>query len=185
MNYEIPTWICGRMLSKESTNSLRLKTLIQICESLCDFWPKKIFLCNENVFTLFSKILFLTPLLENSFVPCCLMWSVDESMLFLHICLSCKPKSGCPCDWDSVCVKLCLSADLENILLSFPLAVFPVCAVLFSKQCLVRWFFPPFKLSQNKKGKERKGEKARLESNSTLKRRRFACYRTTSLSSTS
>lgn len=73
-----------------STDWLRLKTLMQVWKPL---WllakKKKRFLSNKNVFTLFFKILVLTSVLESSFVPCCLMWSPDESMLFLHSCLSC------------------------------------------------------------------------------------------------
>lgn len=74
MYYEIATWISGGKFLKESTDLLRLKTLIQVSESLCDLWARIFFKQQKCIHSFVSRLGFFCLGVGNFFsrpmLPC-------------------------------------------------------------------------------------------------------------------
>lgn len=70
---------------KKNTDTLKLMASREVSEILCEFRAKVIILSNNNIFTILFQDFSFTLMLEiSASFSCYLVWSLNQSALFLH-----------------------------------------------------------------------------------------------------
>lgn len=70
---------------KNNTDTLKLMASIEVSEILFEFWAEVIILSDNNVFTILFQDFSFTLMLEiSASFSCYLVWSLNESVLFLN-----------------------------------------------------------------------------------------------------